>query len=281
MPYPAVPDHRIAYDADGSLVYVGNNITGAAAAQSGPTLLEWQDNDFVNAGSDGAGGSEGRFFFFFPHQSEVTGIYARSAGTGVAISSVTGSNDTTDGMDGTWETASLPSGVPGYVDAFSWRSGIKPVSFTGPKKNVRVHVPGGGGGQVMSICHLYGEVAGGQMAHDLIFIDQDNGGGPIPYPSVEDFGGQPLGTTVVRQFRVKNTSASRTATNVNIQLNDADFAISTDNLNWVVTINIASLGPGVESATYYVRSTTPAPGAALGPRNPARIIVTCDSGFFG
>lgn len=355
MPYTAVPDHRIPYDNDGTLVYIGSSIAGATTVVSGPDALELQDTDLVTAGET-FDGDQGRAFFFFPSQCEVTGYYARCNTSGGSVNVITGSNDTTNGMDGTWETASLPSGAPGWTDNFSWRSEIKPISFTGPKKNVRLHASASGTVNRFTILHLYGEAAAGQMAHDLIYIDQDNGGGPIPYPSVEDFGDQPLGTTVVRQFRIKNASAAgpaiavssssvanpsvittgaahgfltghqvaiaghagstpsingthvvtvlspttfsipvnvtvggtggtatrqaRTATNLNIQCNDPDFALSTDNINWVVTINIASLGPGVESNTLYVRCTTPAPGAALKPRF-ARIVTVCDAGFFG
>ncbi len=286
MPYPALPDHRIPYDADGTLVYFGDPLTGATTAASGAQLLELQDDDYVTTGPGGGSGDGSTggmtIFFFFPHQSEVTGIYAlANFGT---IGQPKGSNDTTNGLDGTWETASLPSGAPSPTGSTaavdSWRAGIKPVSFTGPKKNLRVHLATGGGGNTWAICHLYGEVAGGQMTHDLVFLDPDLGAG-VAFPAPEDYGDQPLGTTVVRPFRVKNTSATRTAANVNIQCNDADFTIGESASGpWVATINIASLGPGVESATLYSRCTTPAPGAPLKPRF-ARIIATCDAGFFG
>lgn len=288
MPYPALPDRRMPWDNDGTLVYEGTMDAGATTVLTDALKLALQDESDVDEY-----GSAGQYhtynhaalWFFYPEQREITGIYARMSDGGglnanVAITDMQGSNDTTNGLDGTWETASLPSGVPPRTNAFSWRADIKPVSFTGPKKNLRVRNNGTGGNyKQWMICHLYGEAAAGQMAHDLIYIDQD-AGTPAEFTAPEDFGDQPLGTTVVRQFRVKNTSASRTATNINIQCNDADFAISTDGVTWVVTINIASLGPGVESNTMYVRCTTPAPGAALKPRF-ARIVTVCDAGFFG
>ena len=99
--------------------------------------------------------------------------------------------------------------------------------------------------------HLYGKKTARQTPDDVIYIDHDTTPG-VEYTSPEDFGDQPLGTTVVRQFRLKNTSATKTANTINIQCNDSDFAISTDGTTWVVTINIASLGPGAQSATMYV-----------------------------
>jgi hypothetical protein len=85
----------------------------------------------------------------------------------------------------------------------------------------------------------------------------------------------------VRQFRIKNVSATRTAASINIQCNDTDFAISTDNVNWVTTINIASLAPGAESATMYWRCTTPAPGAQLGPRSIPVTVIAEQNGIPG
>lgn len=283
MPYTALPDHRIPYDNDGTLVYQGDLTVGATTPSSGATLLEWQDEAFDAGAGLEQGGANLVTWLFFPEQREVTAVYYRAInlfGVGT-IGTIAGSNDTTNGLDGTWETASLPGGAPGFVDSFSWRSGIAVVSFTGPKKNVRiVNAPSNSNNQIVQMLHLYGEPAAAAMAHDLIFLDPDLGAG-VAFPAPEDFGDQPLGTTVIRPFRVKNTSASRTATNINLQCNDADFAIGESAVGpWVVTINVLSLGPGVESATLYTRCTTPAPGAPLKPRF-ARIIATCDAGFFG
>lgn len=284
MAYPALPDRRIPYDNDGTLVYWGTMTAGATTLMTGGEAIEAQDNDYVQVGPNVPENSNTVVFFFFPHQNEVTATYAYGINglTQIHALVVTGSNDTTNGLDGTWETASLPAGTPAKANDFAWRSDIKAISFTGPKKNVRLSkTTSFDGASRWTTLHLYGEAAAGQMAHDLLFLNQDDTPG-VAFTAPEDFGDQPLGSTVVRQFRIKNTSASRTANTVNIQCNDADFAIAENPAGpWVVTINIASLGPGVESATLYVRCTTPAPGAALGPRNPARIVVTCDPGFFG
>jgi hypothetical protein len=289
MAYPALPDHRMAYDNDGTLVYYGRLADGAIATVAGATLLEWQDMDLVNPASPTWGGTGtgtdvgGVIWFFFPEQREITGqfvIYNTFGGLGSSLK-FQGSNDTANGLDGTWELASLPGGAAAWANAHSWRSGIKPVSFTGPKKNLRiVATPNNQNNQFFTVLHLYGEPAAGQMAHDLVYINHDDTPG-VAFTAAEDFGDQPLGTTVVRQFRIKNTSATRTATNLNIQLNDAEFVIAENPAGpWVVTINLASLGPGAESPTYYIRLTTPAPGENLDP-HAARIITVCDAGFFG
>ena len=54
----------------------------------------------------------------------------------LTLNDIQGSNDTSNGKDGTWETAVLPSGSPGLndINAYSWREHIKAVSFSEPKK---------------------------------------------------------------------------------------------------------------------------------------------------
>lgn len=285
MTYTAVPDHRIPYDNDGTAVGWYSVFAGVNAFLSGANKIALNDADPTEFGWGGSNpfGTPGTtgVVFFFPEQREVTAWYSHATWGNSGFQPfnlVHGSNDTTNGQDGTWEVASHPSGLPpAFVTTFDWRAFIKPLSFTGGKRTVRVYGNTLIGNTItrMNTLHLYGEKVAGQTPDDIIFIDHDTTPG-VEYGSVEDFGDRPLGTTVVRQFRVKNTSPTLTANGVNIQCNDTDFAISTDGINWVVTINIASLGPGAESATLFVRDTTPAPGAALGPRF-ARIVAIVTS----
>ncbi len=283
MPYTALPDMRIPYDNDGTVVGQGATglVNGIQAWASNATLLEWQDEDWTAAGYS-ADYTYLVTWWFFPEQREITAAYlihyTASGETGVGPTWY-GSNDTTNGLDGTWETASLPNGYPAFATAYTWRETIKPISFTGGKRVFRVLGRQSNAGTPartqVATAHLYGEKVAGQTPDDVIYIDHDTTPG-VEYAAPEDFGDQPLGTTVVRQFRLKNTSATKTANAINVQCNDSDFAISTDGTTWVVTVNIASLGPGAQSATMYVRCTTPAPGNLLGPRF-ARIVTTVSS----
>lgn len=281
MPYTALPDMRIPYDNDGTVVGYGDDAVGIAVYPSGAVNINL--NSTAYSGTSVYNAAQQTLWFLFPEQREVTGMYATASGnnTGQGLQNMKGSNNTTNGQDGTWETASLPQGFPrGLTTYYDWRSEIKSVSFTGPKRAIRTMASDQAYGTSpwsmhFNIFHLYGEKAPGQTPDDVIYIDHDDTPG-VEFTAPEDFGDQPLGTTVVRQFRVKNTSATKTANTINIQCNDSDFAISTDNAVWVVTINLASLGPGAESPTYYVRCTTPAPGNLLGPRF-ARIVTTVAS----
>lgn len=283
MPYTALPDMRIPYDNDGTQTSwwnftYGSWLNGSPAWVSAGNLLSMQSYDvYAGVGQDIETNDVG-LIHFFPEQREVTGFYARWQRSGSRITTYfMGSNDTVNGMDGTWETASMGSQAPQDTNpqADWWRKYIATLSFTGPKRTVKLGNQNANTRSWCFLCHLYGEKAAGQTPDDIIFLNQDDTPG-VEYTAAEDFGDQPLGTTVVRQFRVKNTSATKTANTINIQCNDADFAISTDNVNWVVTINLASLAAGAQSPTYYIRCTTPGIGGAIGPRF-ARIVATVAS----
>jgi hypothetical protein len=287
MPYTALPDMRIPYDNDGTVVGQGGSggsgtVTGIQSWPSGSVLLGWQGGGWGTGGGLTGNNSVYNFvtWFFFPERREVTGYVAYEVRGGSDANSDywQGSNDSTNGLDGTWETCSLPGGVSAPGTAYDWRAAIKPISFTGGKQVVRLVESGttNGNQQVqLSMCHIYGEKIAGQTPDDIIYINHDDTPG-VEFTAAEDFGDQPLGTTVTRQFRVKNTSATKTANTINIQCNDSEFIISEDNVNWVVTINIASLAAGAESSTMYVRCTTPSPGTSIGPRF-ARIVTTVAS----
>ena len=287
MPYNPLPDRRMPWDNDGSAGYGQTQEANSAALvlAMGPDspvsqALMQEMNDAVYATLTGnpnwATGNTNQyvgFWIFFPEQREVTGINALNSSASASNLTVQGSADSTNGSDGTWETASL-SGSSGtsIYSLDGWRANIAAVSFTGPKKAIRYAQ--GPSGTLWGV-HVYGEKGAGQTPDDLIYINHDDTPG-VEYTAAEDFGDQPLGTTVVRQFRLKNTSPSKTANTINIQCNDADFAISADGTTWVVTINLTSLAAGAESATMYVRSTTPALGSTVGPRF-ARIVTTVGS----
>lgn len=217
-------------------------------------------------------------WFFFPEQREVTGasIISLDAASPVGFT-VQGSNDTTNGLDGTWETASLTGTLVSYgpppVDA--WRSAIATISFTGAKRVLRIWTNNHGSFNLLiSLIHVYGQKAAGQTPDDILFLDGNNAYAEFTAPA--DFGDRPLGTTQTWPFKVKNGSATKTANTINLQLNDADFSLSSDGVTWVTTLNIASLAAGASSGVMYVRNTTPSPGAALGPRF-ARVVGTVGS----
>lgn len=290
MPYAALPDRRMPYDNDGTVVYRGFQgaetsglfanffALGPNTVLTGNERIELNDFDTEPMSDLTTQGRYSGYWFFFPELREVTAYafllgYAGEWHYYDDSPIIQGSNNSTNGMDGTWETATIAESFAYLdIDRDAWRTEIKTISFTGPKRVIRIAAKNHGSfssGDIFGV-HLYGEKAAGETPDDIIFIDHDTTPG-AEYTADEDFGDRPLATSSVRQFRVKNASATLTANNINLQCNDSDFVISEDGVTWVVTINITSLAAGAESATLYVRNTTPAAGSALGPRY-ARII---------
>lgn len=286
MTYAALPDRRMPWDDDGTICGMGNLFDGITVYPSGSQNIQANGSAFGSVGaagtennSSGAGSADAGVWLFFPEQREVTAYYAvaeKNAGSGavVTVKSIQGSNDTTNGLDGTWETATI-SGSPTRATAYSWRDQIKTISFTGPKQTIRI-LYDMGSATVLNpyLTHVYGAKGSGQTPDDILFLDPTASDAEFVAPI--DFADQPLGTTVVKTFKVKNGSATKTANTINIQCNDADMAISDDNVTFTTTLNISSLGAGAKSGTLYIRCTTPAAGNLMGPRF-ARIVVTVAS----
>jgi len=291
MPYDTLPDQRIPYDIDGTVVYTStdNPNTATLALHEADVQLddtqmqELQDTDTSTVVSYLASGADGSsiLWWFFPEDRIVSAAVFIFTGS-TTSTYVGGSSDTANGNDGTWEAPSQPDGTPFqvYSAVDLWRSGIRPLSFAGSIKTlVAIHALNSSGADtsVWVLAHIYGHTDAGAMTNDLIFIDPDTSD---EWTAPDDFGDQPLGTSVVDTFKVKNTSVADTATGVTLQCDDDDFVIAEDSGGpWVTSIDVGSLGPEVESDTYYVRCTSPDVGSPLEPRF-ARIIVTCDAGFF-
>ena len=165
----------------------------------------------------------------------------------------------------TWETASLPSGIAySHFTARSVQNNIKPVSFTGGEvRSIRNGSAANTGGGMLCATHLYGEKVAGQTPDDVIYIDHDTPRASSS-PHRRTSGTSRSGTTVVRQFRVKNTSATKTANTINVQCNDADFAISTDGID-VGRDDQHRLAGGRRAVGHDVR-----PLHDAGPRQPPR-----------
>jgi hypothetical protein len=235
MTYSAMPSRFIPYDADGTVVGVMANRFSAVSSYITGGLVNLNAQDPQAGGTAPAAAS---LVFFWPESRTLLGFLFFDDNQNPGSMTWQGSNDTTNGLDGTFETASTPSGT------VTVRTG-----------NTTWYING---------LHFYGVKASGQTPDDVIFLDGDTSF--AEYTVDKDFGDRPLGTTVVKQFKIKNTSATKTANNTVVTCNDTDFAISTDGVTYVTTFTIATLGAGVSSATLYIRNTTPAPGAALGPR---------------
>lgn len=276
MAYPAITSRRMPYDIDGTAVGWSNQNAAVNNWFSGADVAELNDEDDVTVFSYGSGTTPRWVTLFLPETREIEAIWwdiRIQTGDDNSQVQVYGSTDTTNGLDGTWESATFPSGKPGAGQSDDWRDEVKPVSFSGAKRALRFVLPSAGTGKtvVLRAIHVYGRKAAGQTPDDIIFLDDDTMGDP-EFTAVEDWGDRPEGTTETRQIRVKNASSTKTANNVNLQLNHAHFGMSFNAGGpFQATLDIASLAPGAASSTIYIRNEIPAPPQTLGPQ-AARII---------
>lgn len=295
MGYPTLPGRAIPYHEDGSVLKCIEASVGTVHSVSASEAAELNDQDYVDQGlgsPDIDYTDDGYLVIFFPEQRDITGVFfITTTGAGADAFrgpvSVEGSNDTTNGLDGTWETATAPDGLNDGTHNFdSWRDGgsggegWQDISFSsGPYETIRIKVDTSqaGGCQGFYICHVYGSKGAGETPDDIIFVDPDNSNNEFSLP--QDFGEVPAGTSQIDKFALQNTSGTLTANNIDLTVDDPEDVIrisSSSGGPWNVSMNITSLGPGAQSADFYVKSEAPAPPTDLEPKR-APINVTVGS----
>ena len=287
MPYSAIPDRAIPYHLDGSVVKFISGTLGVIKSFSEAEMLELNDTDFtaVNWGSS-ALNEAGNVVVFFPELRDISAIFAvlQSIATSGAIqaqpmNNLQGSADTTNGLDGTWVDATMTGGYPPYALGFDdWRKGLK--TFTGLTgvKAIRfaaTTVPSGFYSDGLRVLHIYGHKTSGETPDDILFLDAEDADAEFDSPL--DFADRPAGTSVIRQIKVKNASASLTATNLVVTVVDPvdNIRVSDDAGGpWLTSQTFASLAAGASSAIIYVKCETAAPPTPLGPmRAPIKAVV--------
>ena len=279
MTYPVISSRRMPYDIDGTEIAVGSlekGITGWATSQgkadaNGHTLR----SNSINAGEHSM-----VIWTFLPEEREIEQLFIRgnrtsSTGSTHTLASLKASNDTHNGLDGTWESAVFPSGVPGYSNLFSWRDEVKPVSLSQPYKTLRFEFTNGTVGSI-DLLHLYGAKAATETPDDILILDNSEGEQP-EFTALKDWGNRPEGTMQISSIRLQNDSSTKTANDVNIQLNHDDFLISWSNDgSWTTFLDIDSMNPGAVSSPIYIKHELSPPLLLLGPR-AARVIVNVGS----
>ncbi|AHM55902.1 hypothetical protein EAL2_c06000 [Peptoclostridium acidaminophilum DSM 3953] len=282
MPYPVIPSRRIPYDIDGT--EVGHRRTGisnsfsagvatwATSAQKIQLQNQLNIAPFIQSYGYGNRDSDA-FWFFFPELREITHIAFVHFDIDSPSITLQGSANSTNGIDGTWETPVWSPLVSTRADA--WRNDILPLSFSGPIKIFRINLYDGSGDvNVLNSIHLYGFKYSGETPDDILFVDA---GTVAELTALTDWGDRPEGTTQFRQVKVKNASSSKTANNINLQLNHTDFLMSWNSGGpWTTVLDITSLGAGAESSPIYLKNELGPPLLILGPKD-GRIIASVGS----
>jgi len=278
MAFVTIPSHRMPIDIDGTeIAYRGGAYNDGVALWCNSTK-KGQLNDEISVDTV-EWTSEGValiVWVFFPEAREVEQMYIGGSAYyySTTFGELQGSADSTNGVDGTWETATWPNGVAYYhnPDGTKWRTGVKPVSFSGPMKVLRFRITTIYAARLRDL-HIYGRKKATETPDDVVFTDVNG----TPITMLMDVGDRPEGTTVVQSIKIQNTSTTKIANNVNLQLNHPDFLLAfSEDGPWSSTLDIASIGVGSLSSTVYIKNPLGPPLLVLGPK-AARLIAAVGS----
>jgi hypothetical protein len=280
MPYPNLTDCAMPYHLDGTVVKVIGPTGGVLKTLSDAEMLELNDEDLTAVTTPQENNEY--IVFFFPEKRDISGLYAQFSvfypGTPTGLQ---GSADSTNGLDGTWASATMPSGYNAVsADIDGWRKAIAPVEDMDNINVLRLQNNGNYPGMTKTfdgvyILHLYGKKHSGETADDILFLDAENSDAEFGTPL--DFGDRPAGTSVIRQIKLKNNSSTLTASSMEVEVEDPADIIRVSLSSggpWTTTVSIASIAAGAKSAIVYVKCETPAPPTPLGPdRAPIKATV--------
>ncbi len=289
MVYSTITSKRIPYDIDGTTVgyYYSTQAPGSDSLFiNGPQhMLTAEQKTILNQNDTGYTITSGYYrktwcvWFFFPEKREIEMIAALVSGElPYVFSSIQGSNDTTNGADGTWETATFPNGVPVISNNYNswWRLSQKAVSLSTSYQSIRMRLSTEGSSSCvpeLRKIHLYGTKAAGETPDDLVFCETDG----TEITAVNDFQDRPEASTAYDSFKIKNVSPDKTATTVNVNVTHTDFLLSLSETGpWTANVDIASIAPAALTDTIYIKNELGQPPLTLGPK-AARVVTTIGS----
>ena len=273
--YPDAPGLRMAWDRDGSVaaalnlttvtvIYVCNS---AQRADLNSEHLGPENFGTYGVQVDVLNGQTGAMGILFPELRNLVARYADVYPIGANNQDFQWSPNTTNLLDGTWNTLAFLDRTASRIDMRSpdafVQAGVKGVRWT--------YFRGGGTGWCRyDTLHLYGDIAAGETPNRLRFwqtaVDAEVA------PAHFDLGDIQQGTQQNIAFRIKNNSPTQTAQSVAVSAealsdttpsNVGQHTFSTDGVIYTPTINIGDLAPGAISPILYMRRQT-SPSATFG-----------------
>jgi len=264
--YPAPPTRRIAWDQDDTqIIKFDENFSGVLELTAQEIIdLNGEDDGYV----DLAGGATvGPVYLCFIFPQAVQLLDARFIHTVVgAVVTVDceRSDDSTNGRDGAWtqEAAAITkSQLAGGVRP-EYRNDIAAIGAAAAHTGWRFKcsLSTSVGFLQVSCCHLYALEHG--PTHRLAFWK------PVADAELDpDFNFEDLarGSSATKTFRVKNTSGSQTANNVQLTVESGPShgspgtwtLLSTDNITYSQSVSLGNLGPGTLSSVVYLKAAPP------------------------
>lgn len=251
--YPDAPSRRMAYDADGTVVFLYSAISGNQFGTLSPVI--WNNEAIDTNGVNHEQSIQGQIW---PEERELDGLYWNSEDTLGANNFITlveesdgggggfngGGNPTTNGVDGAWNTvvadADDQNEVPTRATPDSYRQQIEAFAVSDARAFRQVQPTVAGGASRLRNWHVYGTISPGQTPDRLAFIDEATGlpvGNPAAIFGVPiDYGDRPRGSLIERDFLIENLSATLTAVNpITLSAEDLEtwVAFGTSMENWI------------------------------------------------
>lgn len=261
MPYNEVPSRRMPWDADGSVSLHAISFRPFPAANTPPTkqwtATDTSDVQAMNDEDTTAVINQTRNYpwtmhcVIFPEKRELDGWYQNVMNDTAAWESY--STDTTNGFDGTWDTAVVAATRSTVVDHY--RDNISSLAVQGVKAVMSLDgedVTNRSSGRRR--VHLYGVISPGETPDRIIFLDTENA--DAKFTKVLDFGDKPRGQTTTRTFKIKNNSSSKTINTIQVTaealyLNAGGwYTFGDDGVNYQGTFAVGNLGPGATKLLY-------------------------------
>lgn len=199
--YAPAPDLRLQFNEDGSAVYKQANAGGgilatATQGQMDALISESCGNAFAVAATE-------RIGVLFPARTNVRGLFIANNGTTASNGEVRWSDDTTDGINGTWTTWTSVLPVPVVPSARNdiWRTNLISTEAVGMTniRGITISSPSTLGS--IRALHLYGQ-AGALAPTPWLYLSRLDSD-PLRGADV-DFGDAPRGASRTVALRVSN-----------------------------------------------------------------------------
>jgi hypothetical protein len=258
--YPDAPSWRMAYDRDGTQVYIINS-SNVITQQTSGTILSLNDDGDTQVAIQSTNATNS-LVFIFPELRDLDGFLHMGSG-GPSSITVSVSADTTNGLDGTWTTIGTAQPIGGAVKPL-YRTSIVSTTVLAIRAFKIRGVTGASNTWSVSAVHLYGEPVPGANPNRLELwhptLDEK-----LP-PAYFDWGDVPRSSSADRTFRVKNLSGSMTAGSVRVAMESltdttpsvvAQHTLSYNGGTFLAQVNIGDLAAGAISGPLTLRRVTP------------------------
>jgi hypothetical protein len=253
--YPDIPAPRLAYDRDGSVAFYVNASSIVSTLSLAETQALQDEGQATTYTVGYNGGVTQHVGVMFPQLMDISGVHLLAYPTvgSPASPQLRYSTDTTNGFDGTWNNSvTIALGTSGTAVTPAYRNSISALSLTGVKA-VRFAIPTSAIGNpsiVLRTMHFYGQPS---AASDRLEFWHPTLDQPLSQtPAHFDWGDRPRSTTVNKQVRVKNLSATLTAGSITVGMEAL-----TDSSPTFVGQHTFSYNGGAYGATCSISSLAP------------------------